>query len=309
VLERGRHRDESTVTSHRRRISSIEPFTEESTMRMKHFTAPLALSLLALGACVDDGAPPESIAPPPTAAEFSTEVEIDGELRAVPISTLKLDDGATAAFYVWPDLSAGYLLTGPDDVAMPAGGALDDLSATEVFYAMSRGTTEIPTALLQHHAALAADGTRPAFGDAIATTTRGWFLDLPRTESLLACNNANFTANNCDVTGYAGVHCFTDVNGYYETIAFGGAGKTRKFAAAFCIDAGGIASDHLRYYAYCGGITAAIWSDNAHGSPAYGTFAWAAPNTANPRHWYHKGYITGDNRDWASRWGNSAACL
>jgi hypothetical protein len=278
-------------------------------MRMKHFTAPLALSLLALGACVDDGAPPESIAPPPTAAEFSTEVEIDGELRATPIAALRLDDGTTASFYVWPDLSAGYLLTGPDDVAMPAGGSLDDLSMAEVFYAMSRGTTEIPAVLLRHHDALVADGTRPAFRDAIATTARGWFLDLPRSASLLACNNSNFIANNCDATGVAGVHCFTDVDGYYETIAFGSTGKTRKFSAAFCIDAGGVASDYLRYEGYCGETAAYIWNNNAHGSPSYGTFGWVAPSGAQPKHWYHKGYITGYNRDWASRWGNPAACL
>lgn len=273
---------------------------------MSRIITSLAFSVFTLTAC-QDGEPTTS-EPPLSNAMYSAEVEIDGELRVMPIARLKLDGGAVASFFVWNDLSAGYAVIAPDDSAVPVSDELDGLSAAEAFYAMSRGDVEVPPSLLAHHAALAADTTRPAWGDAIAGHARGWYLELPTTSSLAACNNGSFVANYCSSAGFAGVHCFTDAYGDIATVAFGAQqGGTRKFTAAFCIDGGGTTGDLLQYYGWCGGGSATIWV-GTHSSPAVGAYTWIAPSGAQPRDWRHTGWDYGHDRDWASRWGSYASC-
>lgn len=260
---------------------------------------------LVLAACQEAEAPRESSPGP----EFTTEVEVDGERRAMPVARLKLSSGVIASFFVWDDLSAGYLLQAESGAALPPYSELDGLSIADAFYALSTEDTVMPAALLQHHAALAADGTRPPWTDVVAASKRGWLLDRPTTSSLAACNNATFVQNNCTQLPGLSVACQTDHNGNFTIDAFGESdGGTRIFTAAFCIDGGGKTFDSLSYENRCDPAAAIIWL-GYFGSPTYGTYTWIAPSGASPRRWRHVGVGSqGAVRDWATRWAPFQGC-
>jgi hypothetical protein len=219
---------------------------------------------------------------------------------SVPLTTLEVLPGVTASFYVWDDLSAGWLLMSKNGSPM-LDEELEGLSAAEAFWALSKQDTPVPELLLQHHAALVLDGEHPDWQAVVSERKQGWVLAGPRPRILAACNNATFSANHCALgNGYTATHCFTDHNGNFKTDVF----ERRRFKAGFCIDHGVETYDSLLWTDYCSNTAALIWL-NFFPSNGYGTWEWIAPSSANPRRWVHQGVGWGGAaRDWASKWGN-----
>lgn len=244
---------------------------------------------------------------------------IDG--TATPVAVLTPTPETTLAFYAWENLSAGVLMTatsgGPDFLGAPE---LENLSVTEIFWALSPPGSDIPSALVEYQDALEQDGERS--WQEVRSIPQGWGHDISFLRVHANCVNATFTANHClPASPYTHDVCVTDTNGNlaWETAA------TRNYKAGFCLDSGTV-DDYLWYDEQAGEdeygclwwhTPTVIWGNPGWGglpgtfnANTYLSWVWAASSGGPSRIWRHDSSNGGgaDNYDWAIRQKPDAYC-
>lgn len=108
-------------------------------------------------------------------SEFSPVEVIDGESYALPIREVDVVAGVVGRFFVWEDLSAGYMLSSADSAAQLPLEDIDGRTIAEAFWALSAPGTEVPQSLVEHHEAVRAQlGRPPGASSKVMMSKDGW---------------------------------------------------------------------------------------------------------------------------------------
>ncbi len=132
-----------------------------------------------------------------TADGFSEVIQVDEQRLVLPIVEFEVRPQLTAAFYVWPDLSAGYSLSYGGVSRLLPEDELAGISIAEVFWALSPKSMQVPEALMLHHDAMVVDNGRPQWETSIDELPQGWITQRPGERALSACTSFNFYTNHC----------------------------------------------------------------------------------------------------------------